>query len=201
MPTPEAIDLVGRIRARYKAPGNEHELELTEAAEEIDRFAAQRGAEVPQMPLSEACLRGGCQYGPSSGGPQTGGGDAPGAPLSEIPDHVLNDCGPVEYDRVGGGDAGERASPYKSGREIVDALAGLTGEPDEIVCQESALIAEIDAALRSSRREGAEAMRAFADQLEKIAFSMRPPNAYTPQLAMLANALRAYAVPGKTDAG
>lgn len=54
-----------------------------------------------------------------------------------------------------------RARAYRSGREIVEALAGLTGEEGEIVCQEDALIAEIDFALQSEREAtAAEARRA-----------------------------------------
>lgn len=52
--------------------------------------------------------------------------------------------------------------------------------------------------LTKERNELREALRPFADRIEKLAFEMPPPNAYTPRFVELAMALRALASVSKT---
>lgn len=59
-PSPEARELAQRIRERYRAPGNEHVLELDEAAALIDRFAAPCQRVIPfiEKAIAAAYARG-----------------------------------------------------------------------------------------------------------------------------------------------
>lgn len=61
--------------------------------------------------------------------------------------------------------AAPSADAMEVANDIINRLAGLTEEPDEIVMQESLALSEITEALTRARREGAEAMREAAAEL------------------------------------